>query len=198
MDIQKKTQTLKTIFNRKFSFATTAEIASNPTNSDTISPVTVTTLKEEGKNEQIISEAAKKEEDKQTVNDLIKKSNRCIISIHSHFPWTFFPNTIQVEEGRVTLTFRQFLASQTHSVDIKDISNVLIESSPFLATLKIVSRTYRQNEIAISHLRTKEAYRVQMIIEGLRTFAQHTIDTSIYDIPNLIAKIEEFQSNAHT
>ncbi len=40
-------------------------------------------LKEEGKDEQTIHEATKKEEDKQTVSDLIKKSNRCIISISS-------------------------------------------------------------------------------------------------------------------
>ena len=90
-------------------------------------------LQEEGKNEQTKNEATKKEEDRQTVSDLIKKSNRCIISISSLFPWDFFPNTIEVEESRVTVMFRQFLASQSHSVDIKDISNVFIESSYFFA-----------------------------------------------------------------
>ena len=152
-------------------------------------------LQEEGKNEQTIKEATKKEEDKQTVSDLIKKSNRCIISISSQFPWTLFPNTIEVEEGRVTVIFRQFLSSQTHSIDIKDISSVLIESSIFFATLQIVSRTYIENEITIGHLEVKRACRVQMIIEGLRTFAEHNIDTSNYEIPELVAKIEEFHTH---
>jgi hypothetical protein len=152
-------------------------------------------LQEEGKDEQTKNEATKKEEDKQTVNDLIKKSNRCIISISSLFPWTLFPNTIEVEESRVTFIFRQFLASQSHSVHIKDISNVFIQSSPFFATLQIVSRTFVENDITVGHLETKKAHQVLMIIEGLRTFAEHNIDTSNYGINELIAKIEEFHKN---
>lgn len=152
-------------------------------------------LKEEGKNEQTINEATKKEEDKQMVSDLIKKSNRCIISISTRFPWTLFPNTIEVEESRVTFIFRQFMTSQSHSVNIKDISNVFIESSPFFATLQIVSRTFVQNDITIGHLDANKAVRVQMIIEGLRTFAEHNIDTSNYEVKELIAKIEEFHKN---
>jgi hypothetical protein len=152
-------------------------------------------LQEEGKNEQMINKATKKAEDKQTVSDLIKKSNRCIISISSQFPWTLFPNTIEVEESRITFIFRQFLASQSHSVDIKDISNVFIESSPFFATLEIISRTFAENNITIGHLDAKKAARVQMIIEGLRTFTEHNIDTSNYQVNELIAKIEEFHKN---
>lgn len=152
-------------------------------------------LRDEGKDEQTRNEATKKAEDVQTVSDLIKKSNRCIISVSSLFPWTLFPNTIEVEESRVTFIFRQFLASQSHSVDIRDISNVFIESSPFFATLQIVSRTYVQNDITISHLDVKKAHRVHMIIEGLRTFIEHNIDTSNYEINELIAKIEEFHKN---
>jgi hypothetical protein len=152
-------------------------------------------LKEEGKNEQTINEATKKEEDKQTINDLVKKSNRCIINISSLFPWTLLPNTIEVEESRVTFVFRQFFASQSHSVNIKDISNVFIESSPFFATLRVVSRTFVQNDITIGHLDAKKAARVQMVIEGLRTFAEHNIDTSNYEVNELIAKIEEFHKN---
>jgi len=34
-----------------------------------------------------------------------------------------------------------------------------------------------------------------MVIEGLRTFVQNNIDTSNYEIKDLIAKIEEFHKN---
>lgn len=34
-----------------------------------------------------------------------------------------------------------------------------------------------------------------MVIEGLRTFAEHNIDTSNYEIKDLIAKIEEFHKD---
>jgi hypothetical protein len=138
--------------------------------------------------------AAKNESDRQRVNDLVRKSNRRIVSISSSFPWSFFPNTVDVEESRVTFKFSQLFSSQSHSVDIKDISNVFIESSMFFATLQVVSRTYIQNEIKIGHLDKKKAILVQRIIEGLRTFAEHDINTSNYEIDELISKIGEFHT----
>jgi hypothetical protein len=69
----------------------------------------------------------KVENDRHTLDELVRKSNRSIISISSIFPWNFFPNTIDVEESRVTFIFRQLFASQTHSVDIKELSNVFLE-----------------------------------------------------------------------
>jgi hypothetical protein len=152
-------------------------------------------LQEEGKNEQTRNDATKKEEDRITINELVRKSNRSIISISSLFPWDVFANTIQVEETRVTFIFRQLFSSQAHSVEIKDISNVFIQSSLFFATLQIVSRTFVQNDIFIGHLSVKKARQVKMVIEGLRTFAEHDIDTSNYEIRELIAKIEEFHTN---
>jgi hypothetical protein len=152
-------------------------------------------LKEEGKNEQTKNKATKKAEDRQMVNDLIKKSNRLIISISSLFPWDFFPNTIEVEEGRVTFIFRELFSSQSHSVDIKDIANVFMQSTLFFATLQIVSRTFVQNDITVGHLNLGDARKVKTVIEGLRTLSEHEIDTSNYGVDELIAKIEEFNIN---
>lgn len=150
---------------------------------------------EEGKDDYTKHQATKIEEDNQTVSDLIAKSNRRIISISSLFPWDLFPNTIIVEESRVTFIFRQFFASQSHSIEIKDISNVFIDSSLCFATIQVVCRTYVQNDIKIGNLYKKKAIKVQRIIEGLRLFREHNINTSNYEINELIAKTEEFHTN---
>ncbi len=152
-------------------------------------------LAQSGINENTVNVATKKAEDRRMVNDLVKKSNRRIISISSIFPLDLFPTTIEVEESRVTFHFHQLLSSQSHSIDIKDISNVFIESSIILATLQVVSRTYVQNEIRIGNLSKKRAHKVHRIIEGLRTFAEHDINTSNYEVAELIAKIEELHAN---
>lgn len=152
-------------------------------------------LEEEGKDENTKNQAEKREVDKQTVDDLVKKSNRYIISISSVFPFNIFPNTINVEEGRVTFIFRQLMSSQSHSIDIKDISNVFIESSLFFASIQIVSRTFIQNDKKIGYLNKKKAYRIRRVIEGLRILANNNIDTSNYEISELIAKTEEFHTN---
>ena len=151
-------------------------------------------LKQSGINESTKHIAAKKEEDKQNLNDLVKKSNRCIISISSTFPWELFPDTIDVEETKVTFKFNQLFSSQTHSVEIKDIANVLLETSFFFSTIKVVSRIFIENEIKIEYLDKKKAIKVQSVIEGLRTFAENDINTSNYEIDELITKIDEFNS----
>lgn len=153
------------------------------------------TLEEKGIDEHTKNQATKNEADRQLTNRLVKSSNRCIISISSIFPCDFFPNTINIEENRVTFIFRQFLATQSHSVDIKDISNVFIESSFFFATLQIVSRTYVQNDIKIGNLDKKKAIRARMMIEGLRTLIGNSIDTSIYTVDELLSKVEEMHAS---
>ncbi|MDP3941623.1 MAG: hypothetical protein Q8Q49_04935 [bacterium] len=153
------------------------------------------TLTQSGINEHTKNIATKKQDDIGMVNDLVKKSNRIIISISSQFPWDLFPSTIDVEESRVTFKFNQFLSSQSHSVDLKDISNVFIETSMLFASLQVVSRTFVQNDIKIGNLNKTEAKKVQGIIEGLRTFAEHDINTSNYEIDELIAKLGELNTS---
>lgn len=132
------------------------------------------------------------------VADLVKKSNRILVTISTHrFPFDFFPDTINVEEGRITIVTRNFFSSsQVHSVDIKDISNIFINMSPFFSQLVIVSKTFTRNEIRIKSLWKDEAIFTRRIIEGLRIFENKHIDTSIYSQAELIAKLEELSTTA--
>ncbi|MBI1863251.1 hypothetical protein HYS00_03980 [Candidatus Microgenomates bacterium] len=147
-----------------------------------------------GREKEAIDKASSRASDTHKMNDLIRKSNRSIASISSMFPWDLFPNTIDVEESRITFIFRQFLASQSHSLDIKDISNIFIETSLFFATLQIVARTFVQNDIKIGHLNKKDATEIRTIIEGLRTLNENQIDTSNYQITELLSKIHELHA----
>ncbi|MCX6726136.1 MAG: hypothetical protein NT052_02405 [Candidatus Shapirobacteria bacterium] len=134
--------------------------------------------------------------DKNLVAGLVKKSNRILGTISTHkFPFDFFPDTINVEEGRITVVTRDFFfSSQVHSVDIKDISNIFINMAPFFAQLIIVSKTFKENEIRIKYLRKKEAVFARRMIEGLRIFENKQIDTSVYTKEELIAKLEELST----
>ena len=135
-------------------------------------------------------------EDKNAVADLVKKSNRILVTISTHkFPFDLFPDTINIEEGRLTIINRNFfLSSQVHSVDIKDIYNIFINMAPFYAQLVIVSKTFVENEIKIKNLKKNEAVLVRRIVEGLRTFVSKQIDTSSYTIKDLVSKLEELST----
>jgi hypothetical protein len=130
-----------------------------------------------------------------TVAGLAKKSNRILVSISSHaFPFDLFPNTINIEEGRITVINRHLLSSEVHSVDIKDISNIFINTIFIFSQLVIISRTFEENEIKIRNLRTKEAVFARRIIEGLRIFENKQIDTCNYTKKELITKLKELST----
>lgn len=149
---------------------------------------------EKGQEEAVKSHFRKIGMDQHNLEDMIAKSNRIIISISSVFPWDFFPDSINVEETRVTVIQRQLFASQVHSVDIKNISNVFLDKDIILASLTIVSRTFKENEIKIMKLRKDEADLTRRLIEGLRMFIEKDIDTSKYTTQELISKLEDLST----
>ncbi|HSW97323.1 MAG TPA: hypothetical protein VLF89_05865 [Candidatus Saccharimonadales bacterium] len=130
-----------------------------------------------------------------TRESLRKKSKRIITSISSVFPFELFPSTIEVEDNKVTVIFRQFFwCSQTQSMDMQDISNTFIETAPFFATLRIITRSFVENSIKIPWLKRGEATHTRNIIEGLRIFSQERIDTSKYELKDLIKKLDSLST----
>ncbi|MBP7843147.1 hypothetical protein KA017_04030 [Candidatus Woesebacteria bacterium] len=79
-------------------------------------------------------------------------------------------------------------------MDIRNIANVLINTTFFFSQLVIISKTFEENEIKIRNLRTNEAVYVRRIIEGLRTFDSKQINTSVYSSDELIATLEELST----
>ena len=138
----------------------------------------------------------KVEADKNTVEGLVRKSNRILVTISSHaFPFDLFPDTLNIEEGRLTIITRRFFSSsQVHSVDLKDISNIFINTAPLFAQLVIVSKTFAENEIRIRNFRKEEAVFARRIIEGLRIFDSKQIDTSKLTKEELLSKLEELST----
>lgn len=129
------------------------------------------------------------------IANLVKKSNRILVSISSHaYPIDLFPDTVNVEEGRITIINRHLLSSEVHSVDIKDIANIFINRNIFFAQLVIISKTFEDNEVRIRNLYPKEAIFTRRIIEGLRIFVNKQIETAGYTKEELIAKLEELST----
>lgn len=149
--------------------------------------------KEKGHYEALQSLSARSAKNKHYTEELVKKSNREVLSISSVFPWDLFPTTIRIQENKVSFIFRQFLTSQEQDVDIRDISNTHIEHGFLFSKLKVISNTFANQPVIVFHLRRKDAQRARMCIQGLQLFNQKSIDTSDYEIKELIQKLEELQ-----
>jgi hypothetical protein len=163
--------------------------------SEDIDPVSQIQTKEEsekkGHQEAVKNRSRKINADQHKLDNMVVKSNRILISISSMFPWDLFVSSINVEETRVNVIHRQFFATQVHSVNIKDISNIFIDTFLFFTTLTIISYTFEENNVKVMKLRKKEADQVRRIIEGLRMFLEEDINTSKYTIKELIDKLED-------
>ena len=152
------------------------------------------TSEEKGLEDAVKSHAGKAETNRQAVEDMVNNSNRVLLRISSVFPWDFFPTSIIVEETRLTIIHRQLFSSQAYSVDIKNISNIFIDSSILFSQLTIVSATFAKNQIVVGRLWKKEAIFIRRIIEGLRMFVNKDIDTTGYKTEELIDKLRELST----
>ncbi len=152
------------------------------------------TTEEKGLEESVKNHARHREANRQSVEDMVNASNRILLRISSVFPWDLFPTTIVVEETRITIIHRQLFSSQVHSVDIKNIANIFIDTGILFAQLTIVSNTFAENQIIIDRLWKKEAILMRRIIEGLRMFISHDIGTTNYSIEELIGKLKELST----
>lgn len=134
--------------------------------------------------------------DKNLVAGMVRKSNRLLLTISTHKPFfDFFPDSINIEEGRITLITRKFFfSSRIRSIDIKDITNIFINTAPFFAQLVLITKTFTQNETKVNYLRKGEAVYARRIIEGLRLFESKQIDTSNYSEAEVISKLEELST----
>lgn len=128
----------------------------------------------------------------QKLTDLVEQSKNSLLSIKTAKPLDPFPNRVVVDINKVNIIYRYFFSSEhIHSVAIKDISDVLIETGIFFSTLKIVDIGFTETSIDIEYLRTRDAIKVRKIIQGLIVANKSGIDLSKCEFPNLTNKLEE-------
>jgi hypothetical protein len=142
-----------------------------------------------------INQVKKVEADKHVISDMVQNSNEILMSITSAaFPFDFFPTTINVEATRATIITRQLFSSQVHSVDIKDISSVFIETGILFAAITLISKIFSQKELVIVRLWKKEAILLRRVIEGLRMFEKEKINITKFSKEELLSKLEELST----
>jgi hypothetical protein len=128
----------------------------------------------------------------QKLDKLVEQSKAPLLKIQTAVPLNPFPNKVIVDINKVTIIYKYFfLSKQVHSVFVKDISDVLVETSLFYATLKIIDVGYTDNSIDINHLSTEDAVHARKVIQGLIVAHKHGLDLSKIETANLVEKLAE-------
>lgn len=132
------------------------------------------------------------EQHDQKLNDLVEQSRNPLFTFQTAIPLNPFPDKVTIDINKVNIIYRYFFSSEhIHSVSIKDISDVLVETSWFFSTLKIIDVGFTENSIDVNYLKTNEAVKARKIIQGLIVANKSGVDLSKCDISDLIEKLEE-------
>ncbi len=126
------------------------------------------------------------------LDDLVEHSQEPLLKIKTTIPLNPFPDKVIIDINKVNIIFKYFFWSeQIHSVYIKDISDVLVETGFFWSTLTIIDVGFTENSIDVRYLSTKEAIKARKIIQGLIVAHKNGIDLSNSESVGVVDKLEE-------
>lgn len=126
------------------------------------------------------------------LNELVDRAHTVLYKTKSVFPFDFFPDEISISLTKITIVNRQFFSSgSTQSVYIRDIMDVIVDSGPFFATLKIVDVSFAENKLTVEYLSKTDALKARRIIEGLTVASKMNIDLTKVNKKHLVNHIQE-------
>lgn len=126
------------------------------------------------------------------LEDLAGKADNVLLKVTTIWPFTLFVNDIIIDPYKVSIIFREFFWSEhIHSVMIKDILDVVVETSVFFATVRIVDQGYIENTIDIAYLKRDDAIMVRKIIQGLVIAHRQAVDLSVLSSSHIRQRAEE-------
>ena len=122
---------------------------------------------------------------------LAQMSNDILFRCHTVFPFDFFPDTVIVDKTKVNFIIKEFFLSEiVHSIMIKNIKDIQVESSAFFAKIIIIPDVYLGQAITVSYLSKSGAQEARRVIQGLMLCYKEGIDISDLDASEIKNKIE--------
>lgn len=149
-------------------------------------------IKKEGEKDAAEETAKQQEIQTQRFEETIAHGQRVLFKTSSVFPFDLFPDEITVDMNQVNIVIRVFFWSERrHSILIKDISDVLVDTGPFFATIKLIDFGFKENSIDINWLKRGDAIKLRQIIQGLMAIVRQGIDLSQISTDYISREVEQ-------
>lgn len=123
----------------------------------------------------------------------IGNSNEVLVQATAVFPFSFFPDTLTVDRGKVTITKRTFFGvAEVISVRIEDLLHVVADVGPFFGSVKITNRFFdAQKPYTVNYLWREDALRIKRVLQGYIIATQKMIDCSSFATKELALMLDE-------
>ncbi|KKR80489.1 MAG: hypothetical protein UU73_C0001G0353 [Candidatus Daviesbacteria bacterium GW2011_GWA1_41_61] len=126
------------------------------------------------------------------MEELIEEAENPLFKLSTIFPFDFFPDQIIIDTNKVNIISKEFFSSgRVHSIMIKDIGDVFIETDPFFAKLTIIDKGFTENSINLKYLKKEDAAKARKIIQGLVVAHEQSIDLAHFPPEELTLKLEK-------
>lgn len=128
-----------------------------------------------------------------TLQKLADQSQKVLLTISSIFPYDLIPDTLTIDENKVNFIRKEiFGAENIHSVLIEDITNITVNTGPFMASLEIIDSSNVRFPItySIKHLKINKANLARRLIQGLITAKRSGVDLSSCNEKDLLKTLE--------
>jgi len=130
------------------------------------------------------------EADTGTVRETPKRPE-LLADVQSAFPFTLFPDSINIDRRKITVIHRAFLSkSVVVSVPLADIHRVELTTGPVLASLKIMAKFFDNKPLSVNFLKKSDAFLVKRLLDGFIIAIERNLDCSIMPKDELIAMLK--------
>ncbi len=136
---------------------------------------------------------ARQQAAEQQLHEIIDGMHDVLLSATTIFPFTLFPDTINIDRQKLTVTHRVFFAvAEVMSIQIEDVLNVTADVGPFFGSVKILTRFFDPDRpYSVNYLWRNDALKVKRIIQGYITARQQEIDCSVLPTKELAGMLEQ-------
>lgn len=134
----------------------------------------------------------------ETIKTFLEEEPITLYNISTPFPFKFLSGSageLTVDENKINVVYYNFPGNyQIESILYKDIGDIIVETSFFFATLRIIEKHHQDEPIVLRYLDIKKAKQARRILQGmlmLQTQSSENINFSIFNRDELITKLEK-------
>jgi len=121
---------------------------------------------------------------------LLNKSEKIVARFKNIVP--LLRGEVIIDTTKITFIHRPFFFSERiHSISVKDISDVYVETAPIFATLNVVDVNFTENLVSLNWFLKKDAEKARRIITGLMATSKEQVDLKTIEDDGLDEKLEE-------
>lgn len=129
------------------------------------------------------------------IQEIVAKANTILYSCSTMFPFTFFPDRIEISLSRVSVIRGLFfLSKHTFPILIEDLVNVKVTTGLIFGTVQFEIFNYESNPKPIRFLHKADAIRVKQYVTGLIEAKAKGVDLSKMSVNQLREKLTELGS----